>query len=341
MAGVRSVLRTIPDLVRFFGGYGVFLLRGTTPAYSYAAMRRLHCQSNGYLNDGAAFLAGIAHPPKKESRPKGVLVASDDGEIHQAAESLQRDGYHVFPSLLPKDDVERLRSLATEIACTPTVAGKGPAHRGPYHAIRDSSSRFDFSISDICRPPQVQSLLADDSIRALAVDYLGCTPILDLVAMWWSRPNPQAIDLSSEAAQLFHFDMDRLKFLKFFFYLTDVDTENGPHCVIRGSHRRKPRSVLVDGRHSDASLHAVYPESAFVEVCGPAGTILAVDTRAFHKGKPLIRGERLLLQIQFSISLFGQSFETVPLTQTIDRLRSVMHDHPRTYRIFEPVNAES
>ena len=153
MAGVGSVLRTIRDLMRFFGGYGLFLLRGTTPAYSYAAMRRLHCQSNGYLNDGAAFLAGIAHPPKREPRPKGVLVASDDGEIHQAAESLRRDGYYVFPSLLPNDDVERLRSLATEIACTPTVAGKGSAHPGQYHAIRDSSSRFDFSSSDICQPP--------------------------------------------------------------------------------------------------------------------------------------------------------------------------------------------
>jgi hypothetical protein len=322
--------------MQFFGGYGLFLLRGTTPPYSYAAMRRLHCQSNGYLNDGAALLAGIAHPPRREPRPRGVLVAAD-GEMHRAAESLQRDGYHVFSSLLPKNDVERLRSLATEIACTPTVAGKGSAQPGLYNAIRDNSSRFDFSVSDICQAPQVQSLLADDSIRALAVDYLGCTPILDLVAMWWSRPNPKASDLTSEAAQLFHFDMDRLKFLKFFFYLTDVDTENGPHCLIRGSHRRKPRSVLLDGRHSDASLHAVYPESAFVEVCGPAGTILAVDTRAFHKGKPLIRGERLLLQIQFSISLFGQSFETVPLTRTIDRLKSVMRDHPRTYRIFEPV----
>ncbi len=42
-----------------------------------------------------------------------------------------------------------------------------------------------------------------------------------------------------------------------------------------------------------------------IEFAAPRGTIIAEDTRGFHKGKHVERGDRLVLQIQFSNSLFG------------------------------------
>jgi hypothetical protein len=99
--------------------------------------------------------------------------------------------------------------------------------------------------------------------------------------------------------------MDRIKFLKFFFYLTDVDTTNGPHCFIRHSHQRKPQPLLRDGRIGDEEMQQYYPPEDIVEITGPAGSISAVDTRGFHKGKPLQKGHRLVLQLEYTTSLFG------------------------------------
>lgn len=81
-------------------------------------------------------------------------------------------------------------------------------------------------------------MITDMNFFAIAQEYLACKPIHDLVLMWWSAPHSNKA--SSEAAQLYHFDMDHLKFLKFFIYLTDVDEHNGPHCYVRKSHIHKP-----------------------------------------------------------------------------------------------------
>ena len=38
--------------------------------------------------------------------------------------------------------------------------------------------------------------------------------------------------VDEHAAQMFHFDMDRPKWLKFFIYINDVNEKNGPHFFI-------------------------------------------------------------------------------------------------------------
>ena len=91
-------------------------------------------------------------------------------------------------------------------------------------------------------------------------------------------------------AQLYHFDMDRPQFLKLFFYLTDVTPDTGPHCYVRASHRERPAALWRDGRHADDEVLALYGRASEVEITAPRGTLIAVDTSGFRKGKPLIRG---------------------------------------------------
>ena len=144
----------------------------------------------------------------------------------------------------------------------------------------------------------------------------------DLVAMWWSTAF--STEASSEVAQLYHFDMDRPQFLKLFFYLTDVTPDltdvtpdNGPHCYIRASHRERPPALWRDGRHSDAQVLSQYGREREVEITASQGTLIAVDTSGFHKGKPLSGGHRLLLQFEYTSALFGQRYAriTVPPTE--------------------------
>ncbi len=76
----------------------------------------------------------------------------------------------------------------------------------------------------------------------------------------------------------------------------------------------------------DDEIAAHYPASELLELTGPVGTMLAVDTRSFHMGKPLVERDRLLFQIQFADSLCGQNYPPVSVPanipkSTINRLK--------------------
>ena len=165
------------------------------------------------------------------------------------------------------------------------------------------SIRHQFQAPDLFQNETVQKVATDPYFFSIAQEYLGFNPVFDVLAMWWSSPTKDK-HLQARAAQLYHFDMDRLKFVKFFVYLTDVNTTNGPHCFVRGSHVRKPLQLLKDDRLSDDEILAHYSQDDLFELTGKAGTLIAVDTRGLHKGKPLEQGDRLIFQVQFADSTF-------------------------------------
>ena len=68
-----------------------------------------------------------------------------------------------------------------------------------------------------------------------------------------------------------------------------------------------------DGKITDEEIHKEYKKGDLMEITGKSGTILAVDTSGFHKGKNLTQGDRLLLQFEYTNSLFGvkNTFHTV------------------------------
>ena len=106
--------------------------------------------------------------------------------------------------------------------------------------------------------------------------------------------------------ELYHFDCDWPLFIKFFIYLTDVTAADGPFSIIEGTHRDKP--VWRDGRfpaHELLDDHALAARER--RVTGPAGTLIAADTSAFHRGTPVEDGPRMVLQLEFAVSRFGAS----------------------------------
>jgi hypothetical protein len=153
----------------------------------------------------------------------------------------------------------------------------------------------------------VSKIMNDPVLFAIARDYLGCEPILDTFHVWAS---PVFGSLpSSDAGQLFHYDMAHPRFVKIFIYLTDVNSESGPHCVVPKSHRKDLagwKLRINSNRISDTTIGKVYPNS-YVELMGPKGTIIVEDTRAFHKGKPPIQGCRFILEAYFVNAVVGAS----------------------------------
>ena len=164
---------------------------------------------------------------------------------------------------------------------------------------------FQFDEQSLVENEAVCAFANTPDFHAIAAEYLGTPPLIDLITMWWSFATQSGLEEQSGAAQLYHFDLDRLSFVKVFVYLTDVDENTGPHSYIKGSHKGYRGATFTrDGRFSDEEVAAAYPKEEY-RICGPAGTVFIADTKGLHKGNPLIDGERLMFQIQFVNSLFG------------------------------------
>ena len=279
-------------------------------------MRRLYCVTQGRSNRWLVRRLGKRAVASSGPSTQGQLSEMPEHELDGIVNDIKRDGYRVLGQRLSERDVESLVSFAGSIPARPIPSPSGGPLDARYEAGKPLAIKYNLPEHALVEHPVIQRLLADSSLRELARRYLGCEPVNDLVAMWWSTAF--SCEASSEVAQLYHFDMDRPQFLKLFFYLTDVSEENGPHCYIRGSHRERPPSLWRDGRHGDGEILAQYGSESEVEITAPRGTALwfAVDTSGFHKGKPLRAGHRLILQFQYTSVLFGQRYTTMRVPQT-------------------------
>ena len=106
------------------------------------------------------------------------------------------------------------------------------------------------------------------------------------------------------AQDCFHFDLDDWRAVKFFFYLTNVGPENGPHMYVRKSHRN--RSVLdqlsLFKSRSDRHVIAKYGRDNLVVIQGSAGTGFVEDPFGFHTGTSVRGAARLILEVEYGVS---------------------------------------
>lgn len=313
--------------------------QGRTPPAAYHSLIQLFCSNGGKSNDWLARCISLAHPPYRLEHQSGVLGNLDDQTLDRVVERLNEQGYYVFEQRLSDELSERLLNFALSQRCTVrTKDGHrldgSPKHVDRYNRENPEGVRYDFSAQDVIDNPDVQQLMADSSIIAVAQQYLRCKPIIDVMSMWWHTAYSKVPD--KEAAQWWHFDMDRIKWLKFFIYLTDVGPDNGPHSFVAGSHRTGgiSASLRLKGytRLTDEEVEACYPKERFIEFTAPRGTIIAEDTRGLHKGKLVCQGDRLLLQLQFSNSLFGGFYPPSRCSRVLDRnLESMSARYRRLY----------
>lgn len=224
-------------------------------------------------------------------------------------EELKRNGA-VFGPSLSDEDVRYLRDFAERVPC---FADINPALGFYLKDLAAVEQRLGknlllaqyFNVQD---DPVVARLSEDPFMLSLAAAYLGVEPKLMSVNMWWTFPVNASAEDRSKYAHVFHYDLDDIKFVKFFFYLTDVDSESGPHCFVRGSNRevRYKNTFLKSKRFTDEEVIAAYGVHNVVEVFGKAGSCLIEDTITLHKGVTPLRHPRLLLQFEFSINTYPE-----------------------------------
>lgn len=317
----------------FYVGYWLFKITRKTNWYAFVAFRRLFVLTKGRSNDAMSEKLSKENAPYPLSSVSGVLGHLGDQEISKIVSSIDNNGFYVFDASLSESVVNELIHFSLGLEAELIPPAKNGLKTSRYDRSKVLSPRYQFKEQDVYSNPVIQELATDATLFRVAQAYLKCKPVQDLTAMWWSAAYEK--EASSEAAQLYHFDMDRFKFIKFFFYLTDVDSSNGPHCYVRGTHKTMPDILWKDGRIQDSEISSCYKKEDILEITGKKGTIMAVDTRGLHKGKVLEKGERLILQFEFTNSLFGATYENIDLQGKLkEPVKKFMQEHAYSYQRF-------
>jgi hypothetical protein len=326
---VLSLCRSSRVLLRFCWAYTRYARTGIVPPDAYPILPPAYMLTNGRLTDFLAGRLARRFPPIAEPEGSGIVPSLSASEHRAVLADLRRDGLHVFQRRLDPALCDELVAFARRTPCTP-YGDHVPDDQQPilFDPSNPVAPAYLFDQQQLAEFPLVQRFLTDPTCLKLAQDYLGMEPILNIHIMWWSAPYKRNAD--RKAAQLFHFDLDRSKFLKFFVYLVDVGEDNGPHVFVRGTHVRKVRPLLRDGRIPDEDMFAHYPRDRAVTLTGPKGTMFAEDTRGFHKGTPVLEGTRLVFELEYVSDRFGRSEPVLHVNHHFDEaFRSWQERHPR------------
>src|SRR5438105_38688 len=305
-----SVRRWHRDFVRswqVYAGVAVTLCRGIPELCRELARAR---KDRAYVNSEASYAL------------MRLLYVMSGGYLFRLLER------YISPSALPKtrfragftklhlDDCAALTKLF-DMQCYSQMQ---PARRGKIgDFVKDPMGRIEIDQADLFASRELAELATSSLWKEAARAILGTKPIAVLLVAWWSKPSDGSARMLSESAQAWHRDIDRLRELKFFFYATDVALENGPLEYVQCSHLPSFRALSTNhGRCTDTWVRKRYP-GGFVSMTGKAGDVFIVDTQGLHRGRPVERGMRCVLQLEFSSSVFGAEFQyrpRLPLRET-------------------------
>ena len=333
---MKDILGILKTSRKVYKGFKMLKQSSKTPDFAYAAMKNLFVQTNGRSNNIISIL--IRKKGYNNISKEGVLGINSSSELQRVVTNITKNGYHIFDKKLPAEVIDSIVEYAKKTPCSYRIISSGETKNFKiefsdevlFDENQPLSPVYQFSQKNIVACRDLQKLIFDQSLLLVAQSYLNTKPVLDLVAMWWSIPFGGKG--KSESAQMYHFDLDRIKFIKFFFYLTDVDSETGPHCYVKGSHRRLPASLNKQGRMTDEEVTAAFGKENLLELCGKKGTIMAVDTRGLHKGKPLSKDRRLIFQLEFANSMFGQYYPPCEKPDLTGDLENIFEKYKETYQ---------
>ena len=338
--GMRDMLQ--PDLVESIRRLKLaaesYVRTGRNFDPDYGLLVHFYCRSNGLATAWLSFLLRLYNPPYPAPSAPAILATSGSDSLPHIVETLHREGVYVFKQRLPDDLVDELVAIARTTPCYRHHETGKERTTTIYAPGENAAPKYDFLERDLVAFPAVQRLMAEPALFAVSQAYLGVTPTLSAVSMWWSTVFSRTP--SSEAAQKWHFDLDHLHWLKWFVYLDDVDEGAGPHCFIPGTHRigRKPPELLQRGyaRIEDEEMARCFPPDRIRQFTGPKGTLFVEDTSGFHKGRMPETKPRLLLELEFCNSLFGSCFarDAHPGTPAIRELAAMARAYPHAYRKF-------
>lgn len=170
--------------------------------------------------------------------------------------------------------------------------------------------RLDVLKSELLSNRTVANFILDERWVKIVKKILGVEPRLIDVNCWYTLPHKNEFDIKKYDAQIWHKDVDKLRDIKIFFYLSDVDDLNyGPFEIIIDTHRSNYSKIKYENNNNFRISNDIiecnteYKKFSFI---GKRGTNFVVDTRCFHRGGIVEKGYRHIIELYFSNSIFGK-----------------------------------
>ena len=274
---------------------------------SHQAFIYLFTATHGYSN--SIISKFLSNPKSVFSCGGNILEKKNFPNIGQ---KLLSDGYCILENKLDKNSINNILEFLKKSEGKYISENYSSSKKEKLDIRNPKAVKFKYDTNDILNCHEIQKLITDEGLLQIAQNYLQADPIIDYVTTYYSFPSLKA---DKEAAQYWHFDMDRPKFLKVFVYLTDCTAKNGPHSFIKGSHKTNtlPKKIIKQGyqRLEDAEISLYYKKSEIINFTESKGTILLEDTSGLHKGERLLEGNRLIFMVQYSSCLFGSKSEKI------------------------------
>jgi hypothetical protein len=158
----------------------------------------------------------------------------------------------------------------------------------------------------------IQAIVEDPVLLDIARRYLGGPPVHQGTDLRWSFCKQLSEFEKYKFNQSFHYDIDDYSAIKFFFYLTDVDMDNGPHMYISGSHKSKKFIYkVIRGIYNETKLYKFYNIKNVKHVCGKSGFGFVEDTFIIHKGLSPVKSDRLILIIEYALRDYNMQHDRI------------------------------
>jgi hypothetical protein len=228
----------------------------------------------------------------------GPSLLSPD-RVEAVARDLGTLGYAKLGRVLSPPEVASVRAGIQDKPCYDGYEPPLGRQLFPLEAAPPTCANANFRWQDIVQLPLLMRVANDPGILTAVQEFLGGTPTISDVSMWWSivRGGP------GKDSQLFHRDVDEFRFCKLFIYLTDVGPDGGPHVYVPGS--ASSWECLPIRRYTEEEVDAAFGPGQRVTFCEEAGSAFLVDTFGMHKGLAPTGQPRLIFVVQYSLLPVG------------------------------------
>lgn len=256
---------------------------------------------------------------ERDRRARSQRYASSSFSFQERTDivrSIERDGYAIVKNALPAELLLEIRRQAE--AHLDAGTSLNPVSRDSERQKGDLSGASKYLTPDELKKGQDYFrqhtnyvALANPLVSCPAVWKAAFHPLLADTAWSYMRCVPAIGGLNlrkSYANKLpefdtlyFHVDPNSPKFLKFFFYLNDVDENGGPFCYVRGSHRKRFRGWRSKGRWTYEEMAANYGKENILNLTANLGDMIVADTNGFHRGTKVVSRDRFMLTVDYAI----------------------------------------
>jgi hypothetical protein len=212
------------DSIFFLKDLFFFKLLKKNSSRSYKMMLRLFYLTGGFSNDVINFF--VSKKPLNNNSNEGILKKYNHEDLINKYEDLKKNGYVIFEDILNQNQIE---SLTNDLKKKEGFYVSDEVIKSQKEILdinNPKAVKFYYKPKDLINNILFQKILFDTSLINFAQLYLKSYPVIDNITSWWSFPSAAP---DKNAAQWWHFDLERPKWLKFFFFLTDCNSENGAH----------------------------------------------------------------------------------------------------------------